>query len=63
MTHSMYVAQALLGNTLNRDMAVARSLSEALSIPWDAESEFSPWVPEALRPGGYGFKFELAQRA
>lgn len=55
----MYVAQALLGNTPNRDTAVARSLSEALSIPWDAESSFSPWVPEALRPGSHGFKFNF----
>lgn len=59
MTHPMFVAQALLGNTPNRDMAVARLLSEALSMPWDAESSFSPWVPEALRPGVYGFKFDL----
>lgn len=59
MTHPMYVAQALLGNTPNRDTPVARLLSEALSMPWHAESSFSPWVPEALRPGGYGFKFDL----
>lgn len=62
MTHPMYVAQALLGNTPNRDTAVARSLSEALSIPWDAESSFSPWVPEALRPGSHGFEFNFTQR-
>ena len=62
MTHPMYVTQALLGNTPNRDTAVARSLSEALSMPWEPESSFSPWVSEALQPGEYGFKFDLTLR-
>ena len=62
MTHPMYVAQALLGNTPNRDAAVARLLSEALSMLWDAESSFSAWLSEALRPGVYGFKFDLTPR-
>ena len=60
MTHPMLVAQALLGNIPNRDTAAARSLSAALSMPWEAEAPFSPWVPAGLRPETYGFKYDLA---
>lgn len=60
MTHPMFVAQALLGNMPNRDTEVARSLSAALSMPWEAEARFSPWVPTGMQPETYGFKYDLA---
>ena len=60
MTHPMLVALALLGNIQNRDTALARSLSAALSMPWDADAPFSPWVPVAQQPATYGFKYDPA---
>ena len=57
MTHPMLITQALLGNIQNRDTALARSLSAALSMPWDADSPFSPWVPVAQQPATYGFEY------
>ena len=57
MTHPMLVAQALLGNIPNRDTVLAKSLSSALSMPWDADAPFSPWVPVAQQPAMYGFEY------
>ena len=56
----MLVVQALLGNIVNHDTDVARSLSASLSMPWEHESSISPWVPEAHRPDTYGFKYGMS---
>jgi hypothetical protein len=52
----MYLAQALIGNTPNRDTENTKKLTTIFEFGW-GEGDYGPFVPDSLIPAAYGFSF------
>lgn len=58
--HPMYIAQALMGNTPNRDTEVAKQLAEILGLSW-SDTGYGPFVPDCVIPATYGFTYSSSK--